>query len=79
MKSFIFWQRWLFYSSLLFALFGALIAVYGSNPLFQPCLGALGLIFWQQQNIPVEAVQFRSFISGPLGEVLHAAISCSLS
>jgi hypothetical protein len=33
-NSFLFWQKWLFYTSL-FALFGVVFAVYGNNPIFQ--------------------------------------------
>lgn len=67
MKSFIFWQRWLSYSSLLFALFGIVFAVYGNNPFFMPYNKALAHIFWMSDNIPVEIVPFKAFIWGPLG------------
>lgn len=67
MKSFVFWQRWLFYSSLLFALFGIVFAVYGSNPIFLSYNKALAHIFWLSNNIPVEIELYSSFISGPLG------------
>ncbi len=67
MIPFIFWQRWLFYSSLLFALFGIVFAVYGNNPLFQPYNDALARLFWHQAHLPVEAEQFRSFIFVPFG------------
>lgn len=73
LSSFLFWQRWLFYSSLLFVLFGIVLAVYGNNPLFTPYMQALARIFWQQQNIPDEVGPFLFFVSGPLG----ATIACS--
>ena len=73
MKTFIFWQRWLFYSSLLFALFGITIALYGNNPLFLPYNHALARLFWHQQNFPAEAESFRAFIWAPLG----GTIACS--
>ncbi len=66
-NSFLFWQRWLFYSSLLFALFGIVFAVYGNNPLFAPYNKALALIFWHASDIPLNAELFRIFIWGPLG------------
>jgi hypothetical protein len=72
MKSFIFWQRWLFYSSLLFALFGVVFAVYGNNPFFLPYNKALAQIFWMKDNFPEGVEPFRTFIWGPLG----ATISC---
>lgn len=72
MKTFNFWQKWLFYSSLLFALFGIVFALYGNNPLFMPYNDALARIFWHQQSIPETAASFRAFIWAPLG----ATISC---
>lgn len=66
-KNFIFWQRWLFYSSLLFALFGIVFALNGNNPLFLPYNHALAYLFWHQSNIPVEVESFRAFIWAPLG------------
>ena len=67
MKSFIFWQRWLFYSSLIFALFGIVFALYGNNPFFMPYNKALAHVFWFSKSIPIEAEPFRAFIWGPLG------------
>jgi hypothetical protein len=67
MKSFIFWQRWLFYSSLLFALFGIVFALYGNNSFFMPYNKALAHVFWYSNNIPIEVEPFRAFIWGPLG------------
>lgn len=72
MKSFIFWQRWLFCSSLLFALFGIVLAVYGKNPFFLPYNKALAHIFWLSDNTPAKIEPYSSFISGPLG----ATIAC---
>ena len=67
MKSFIFWQRWLFFSSLLFALFGIVFALYGNNTFFIPYNNALAHIFWSSSKIPNEVEPFRAFIWGPLG------------
>lgn len=67
MKSFVFWQRWLFYSSLAFALFGIVFALYGNNPFFMPYNKALAHIFGFGENIPVEIEPFRAFIWAPLG------------
>ena len=67
MKSFIFWQKWLFYSSLLFALFGILFAIDGDNMFFKPYNEALAHIFWQQADIPESIKSFRAFIWAPLG------------
>ena len=64
---FIFWQRWLFYSSIVFALFGITFAVYGDNPLFKPYNQAIASIFWQVTDTPQEVKLFKKFIFGPLG------------
>ncbi len=72
-SSFLFWQRWLFYTSLLFSLFGITLALYGSNPLLMPYIQALARLFWHQQNIPKELEPFLFFICGPLG----GTIACS--
>ncbi|MDO9187557.1 MAG: hypothetical protein Q7W13_16205 [Bacteroidia bacterium] len=72
-SSFVFWQRWLFYTSLLFALFGIALALYGNNPVFTPYIQALARLFWHQQNIPADFGPFLFFICGPLG----ATIACS--
>ncbi len=73
MNRFLFWQRWLFYSSLLFALFGVVFALYGANPFFLPYNKALAHIFWQQQQLPQKSEVFRAFVWGPLG----GTIACS--
>jgi hypothetical protein len=72
MKSFLFWQKWLFYSSLLFALFGIMFAVYGNNPFFMPYNQALAHIFFSGENIPASIEPFRAFIWGPLGGTIAA-------
>ena len=67
MKSFIFWQRWLFYSCLLFSIFGIVFALYGNNLFFIPYNKAVAHVFWHSENIPAEVAPFRAFIWGPLG------------
>jgi len=64
---FQFWQQWLFYTSLLFALFGVVFAIYGDNILFQPYNQALARIFWNSPEIPSDIKPFRAFIWAPLG------------
>jgi hypothetical protein len=67
MTKFIFWQRWLFYSCILFALFGVLFGLYGNNPVFMPYNRALARIFWHADSVPPSVEPFRAFIWGPLG------------
>ena len=65
--TFNFWQKWLFFSSLAFALFGITFALYGDNPLFAPYNHAIASVFWQISNTPKEVQSFKAFIFGPLG------------
>jgi hypothetical protein len=67
MKSFHFWQQWLFYSSLAFAASGILFAVYGNNPIFIHYNNALAGIFWNTGNMPLETERFRAFIWAAFG------------
>ena len=66
-NQFLFWQKWLFYTSLLFALFGIVFAFYGNNIVFRPYTTLLAGIFWQRGQFPPGAEAFRAFIYGPLG------------
>jgi len=70
--SFLFWQQWLFYTSILFALFGIVFALYENNIFSVPYNQMLAKIFWNQPEIPSEVEPFRAFIWGPLG----ATIAC---
>lgn len=72
MSNFNFWQKWLFYSSLLFAMFGIVFALYGNNPFFLPYTKALAKVFWHSTNFPTGVEPFRAFVWGPLG----ATIAC---
>ena len=69
---FLFWQKWLFYTSLLFAFYGIVFAFYGNNLLFIPYNKMLAEIFWHSTQFPSEADSFRAFIYAPLG----GTISC---
>ncbi len=66
-KRFLFWQKWLFYSSILFAVFGFVLAFFSNNILFEPYFKMLAGIFPNQPNFPEEAWNFRGFVLGPLG------------
>lgn len=66
-SSFLFWQKWLFYTSLVFAIAGIAFALSGNNPLFQPYNTMLAKLFFHSSTFPTEADQFRSFIYAPLG------------
>jgi hypothetical protein len=65
--SFIFWQRWLFYSSVLLAFLAILFAFDIDLPLFTYYDQAVARIFWQANEIPPDIKDFRQFVAGPLG------------
>ena len=64
---FIFWQLWLFCTSVLFALFGVVFAFYGKNIMFLPYDKVLANVFWNSEHFPLDAEPFSLFIYGPLG------------
>ena len=66
MKIFAFWQSWLFYSSLLFACWGLLLAIDPNAGIFKHYNEAL----LRQLALPENSDDlrtFRSFMAGPLG------------
>jgi hypothetical protein len=71
-STFIFWQNWLYYTSLIFAIAGVVFAFLGNNFLFQPYNSMLAKIFWHNSEFPQDADKFRAFIYAPLG----GTISC---
>jgi len=70
--SFLFWQKWLFYTSLLFAMAGIAFALSGDSFLFHPYNTMLAKLFWHSAAFPAAAERFRTFIYAPLG----ATIAC---
>jgi hypothetical protein len=67
---FIFWQQWLFYSSLLFALFGVILAFFGNNPLFEHYHRMLASIFFHKESFPEDTRVLYTFIMGPMGATI---------
>jgi hypothetical protein len=66
-RSFIFWQKWLLYTSIASVITGIAIALFGNNILFQPHYKLLAHVFWNSSVFPTEVEQFRMFMSRPLG------------
>ncbi len=69
-RRFYFWQQWLFYSSILFAIFGLVLAFYGNNPLFSPYHRMLAVIFFDQEALPDNTRELYTFIMGPMGATI---------
>lgn len=67
MKRFIFWQRWLVYTSLFMAVMAVAYAVFPDARLFAPYNRAISQALYQRDALPAEALPFRNFIYGPLG------------
>jgi hypothetical protein len=65
--NFFFWQKWLFYSSLLFAFAGILFACCGHSFLFQPYEKMLASTIWNDNQLPKDAALLSGFIYGPFG------------
>jgi hypothetical protein len=66
-NSFQFWQKWLLYTSIVFAIAGIVFALFGNNILFAKYNTMLAEVFWHQSEFPPEADRFRAFIYAPLG------------
>ena len=64
---FLFWQRWLFISSIIFAIAGLVFAVCGVLGILSPYDTLLAEVFWHSTRFPPDAEPFRAFIYGPLG------------
>lgn len=69
-KIFQFWWQWLYYSSLLFAVSGLILALYGNNPLFAPYHRMLASIFFNQDTFPEGTQALYVFILGPMGATI---------
>jgi hypothetical protein len=66
-RRFLFWQKWLFYSSLLFAFSGIAFAFSGKNLLFMPYDKMIANALWQSPKFPTDVDTFRTFIYIPFG------------
>lgn len=66
-NNFLFWQRWLFSTSLLFAFAGIVFAFYGRNLIFLPYDKMIARVLWHSSQFPAQAEEFQAFIYGPLG------------
>jgi hypothetical protein len=64
---FLFWQRWLFISSLLFAAFGAAFAFLGDRFPLTVYNRLVARPLWAIDGFPPDAETYRAFISGPFG------------
>jgi hypothetical protein len=66
-SAFLFWQQWLFYTSIMFAFAGIAFAIFGNSFPFQAYNTMLAKLFWHRSHFPTEADEFRTFIYAPFG------------
>jgi hypothetical protein len=71
MCNFAFWQRWLFYSSLLFMFLGIYNAFAPDGALYKWYNDWLFLCLYNNAPTP-EVIKLRDFLSGPLGATMAA-------
>jgi hypothetical protein len=70
MDRFNFWQKWLFYSSVIFALSGILFSMNGKNPFFELYNRPISFIFWKQGITPPEVRQYIAYTWGSVGSTM---------
>jgi hypothetical protein len=71
--TFLFWQQWLFFSSLLFAFAGIIFAIFGKTFIFLPYDKMLAQVFWNANQSPKQVEPFQAFIYAPLGGTIACA------
>lgn len=67
MKSFHFWQKWLFTVALLVVAFGVSLALLNSTILFQYYNEQIDAVFWPEAGPPPDTKSFQQWVSGVLG------------
>jgi hypothetical protein len=70
MKSFSFWQRWLFVFSLIVVIFGLGMATLNRTPLFAIFDSQVNPVFWGTDFLPAGVVPFQGWIYGVLGATM---------
>ncbi|MCJ7433921.1 MAG: hypothetical protein MUO77_10575 [Anaerolineales bacterium] len=70
MKTFSFWQRWLFIFSLVVTLFGLVMAIFNRTPIFAFFDSQINPIFWGTSLLPPGVNEFQGFVYGVLGATM---------
>lgn len=66
-NTFIFWQKWLYYSSIFFVFVGFFVAVFNQSIFFELWNQGAIRLFGSNGTLGVDVLAFKSFILGPLG------------
>lgn len=70
MKSFLFWQRWLFVFSLIVVIFGLGMALLNRTPLFAVFDSQVNPVFWEDGLLPSGVNEFLGWAYGVLGATM---------
>ncbi len=70
MKSFLFWQRWLFVFAMIVTIFGLAMAVFNRTPLFAFFDSQVNPAFWGNTPMLPEVNGFQGWIYGVLGATM---------
>lgn len=70
MKTFSFWQRWLFVFSLVVTIFGLGMATLNRTSLFAIFDSQVNPVFWKANPLPPGVDQFQGWIYGVLGATM---------
>lgn len=71
MKNFLFWQRWLFITSLCVMLFGLFMALGNSTRLYDAAVNKFyDPVFWKAGPVPDDARAFQQWVYGAWGGTL---------
>jgi hypothetical protein len=69
-KSFSFWQRWLFVFSLIVVVFGLGMATLNRTPLFAIFDSQVNPLFWESDPLPAGVNEFLGWVYGVLGATM---------
>ena len=70
MKTFSFWQRWLFIFSLIVIIFGLGMALLNRTPLFAVFDARVNPAFWETGTLPAGVDLFQGWLYGVLGATM---------
>ncbi len=67
MNTFNFWQKWLYYTSIFFAVVGIAVAFFNNSILFDLWNYYLKIWLGIEGELPAKLLKFKTFILAPLG------------
>ena len=70
MKSFLFWQRWLFVVGIVIIISGLLLVFLSKTILFDLLNHSINPVFWDSKVVESNAIEFQKFLYGVLGATM---------